>query len=232
MKKRISEEWNQGSRRNRDKIMPLIEEKESSIKRHFPVLFGEGNVTMLTTLDYCQLSFASSFSRWDPEVLCLCSPVYVWGQERSRGRQLLFLVCKILNQKEHVNQTELAEHHPGLLLLVLSRSLQLCPILFDPIDGSSPIPGIPHARTLEWVAISFSSAWKWKVKVKSLSRVRLLATPCTAAYQAPSSMGFSRQEYWSRVPLPSPTPRFRALDKVLGSEWGGVYSTTGRKNEM
>ena len=64
-----------------------------------------------------------------------------------------------------------------------------------------PAPGILQARTLEWVAISFSNAWKWKVKVKSLSRVRLLATPQTAAHQAPPSMGFSRQEYWSRVPL-------------------------------
>ena len=87
-----------------------------------------------------------------------------------------------------------------------AKSLQSCPTLCDPIDGSppgSPVPGILQARTLEWVAISFSSAWKWKVKVKSLSRVRLLATPRTAAYQAPLSMGFSRQEYWSGVPLPS-----------------------------
>ena len=78
----------------------------------------------------------------------------------------------------------------------------------DPIDGSPPgypVPGILQARTLEWVAISFSKAWKWKVKVKLLNHVRLLATPWTAAYQAPPSMGFSRQEYWSRVPLPSPT---------------------------
>ena len=75
------------------------------------------------------------------------------------------------------------------------------------MDGSppgSPVPGILQARTLEWVAISFSNAWKWKVKVKSLSRIRLPATPRTAAYQAPPSMGFSRQEYWSGVPLPSP----------------------------
>ena len=68
-----------------------------------------------------------------------------------------------------------------------------------------PIPGILQARTLEWVAISFSNAWKWKLKVKSLSHVRLFATPWTAAYQAPPSMGFSRQEYWSGVPSPSPT---------------------------
>ena len=64
-----------------------------------------------------------------------------------------------------------------------------------------PVPGIFQARTLEWVAISFSNAWKWKVKVKLLSRVWLLATPWTAAYQAPPSMGFSRWEYWSGVPL-------------------------------
>ena len=83
-----------------------------------------------------------------------------------------------------------------------AKSLQLCPTLCDPIDGSppgSPIPGIFQARTLEWVAISFSSAWKWKLKVKSLSRVRLLATPWTAAYQAPLFMGFSRLKYWSGV---------------------------------
>ena len=88
-----------------------------------------------------------------------------------------------------------------------AKLLQLCLTLCDPIDDSqsgSPVPGILQARTLEWVAISFSNAWKQKVKVKLLSRVWLLATPWTAAYQAPSSMGFSRQEYWSGVPLPSP----------------------------
>ena len=88
-----------------------------------------------------------------------------------------------------------------------AKSLQSYPTLCDPIHSSpagSPIPGILQARTLEWVAISFSNAWKWKVKVKSLSRVQLLVTPWTAAYQAPPSMGFSRQEYWSAVPLPSP----------------------------
>ena len=89
-----------------------------------------------------------------------------------------------------------------------AKSLQSCPTLCNPIDGGppgSPVPGIIQARTLEWIAISFSSAWKWKVKVKSLSRVRLLATPWTAAFQAPPSMGCSRHEYWSGVPLPSPT---------------------------
>ena len=99
------------------------------------------------------------------------------------------------------------------LLLIVSfaaaataaKSLQLCPTLCDPVDGSSPgspVPGILQARTLEWVAISFSNAWKWKMKVKLLSHVRPSATPWTAAFQAPPSMGFSRQEYWSGVPLP------------------------------
>ena len=88
-----------------------------------------------------------------------------------------------------------------------AKSLQSCLTLCDPIDGSppgSPIPGILQARILEWVAISFSNAWKWKVKEKSLRPVHLFATPWTAAYQAPRPMGFSRQEYWSGVPLPSP----------------------------
>ena len=88
-----------------------------------------------------------------------------------------------------------------------AKSLQSCPTLCNPIDGSPPgsaVPGILQARTLEWVAISFSNAWKRTVKVKSLSHVRLLATPWTAAYQASLSVGFSRQEYWSGLPLASP----------------------------
>ena len=88
-----------------------------------------------------------------------------------------------------------------------AKSLQSCLTLCDPIDSSppgSPVPGILQARTLEWVTISFSNAWKWKVKVKSLSCVRLLMTPWTVALQAILSMGFSRQEYWSGLPFPSP----------------------------
>ena len=94
-----------------------------------------------------------------------------------------------------------------------AKSLQSCPILCDPRDGSppgSPVPGILQARILEWIAISFSKAWKWKVKVKSFSRVRLFATPWTTVHQAPLSMGFSRQEYWSGVPLPSPPLLFNS----------------------
>ena len=80
---------------------------------------------------------------------------------------------------------------------IAAKSLQSCPTLCDPIDGKptgSAVPGILQAGTLEWVAISFSSASKWKVKVKSLSRARLLVTPWTAAYQAPLSMGFLRNQ--------------------------------------
>ena len=100
---------------------------------------------------------------------------------------------------------------PGKIIhhTAAAKSLQSCPTLCDPIDSSPPgssVPGILQARTLEWVAISFSNAWKWKVKGKSLSRVRPSATPWTAAFQAPPSMGFSRQEYWSGVPLPYPLP--------------------------
>ena len=90
---------------------------------------------------------------------------------------------------------------------VAAKSLQSRPTLCDPIDRSppgTPVPGILQARTLEWVAISFSSAWKWKVKAKSLSCARLFTTPWAAAFQTPQSMGSSRQEYWSGVPLPSP----------------------------
>ena len=107
-----------------------------------------------------------------------------------------------------------------------AKSLQSCPTLCDPIDSSPPgssLPGILQSRTLEWVAISFSNAGKWKVKVKSLSRVRLLATPWTAAYQAPPSMGFSRQEYWSGVPSPSPMERL-ATPVFWPREFQELYS--------
>ena len=98
-----------------------------------------------------------------------------------------------------------------LYLYAAAKSLQSCR---DPIDGcppGSPVPGILQARTLEWVAISFSSAWRWKVKVKSPSRVRPSATPWTAALQALPSMGFSRQEYWSGVPSPSPVLFYKCI---------------------
>ena len=91
---------------------------------------------------------------------------------------------------------------------------QSCLTLSGPMDCSPPgssIHGTFQARVLEWVAIAFSNACKWKVKVKSLSPVWLLATPWTAAYQAPPSMGFARQEYWSGVPSSSPFNSTRKL---------------------
>jgi len=107
-----------------------------------------------------------------------------------------------------------------------AKSLQSCPTLCDPIDSSPPgsaIPGILQARTLEWVAISFSNAWKGKVKVKSLSRVQLFATPWTAAHQAPLSMGFSRQEYWSGWPLSSPMGWLLRSNYSICSVWHYYY---------
>ena len=119
--------------------------------------------------------------------LALPNAVYIiLGRLFNLFLSLIFFICK--------------------MEIAAAKSLQLCPTLCDSIDRSplgSPVPGILQARLLEWVAISFSNAWKWKVKVKSLSHARLLATPWTAAYQAPLSMGFSRQEYWSGLPLPS-----------------------------
>ena len=125
-------------------------------------------------------------------------------QSHSRDRVLLF--CSYILWQNYLLVMCLLFHLSCSSAAAASKSLQSCPTLCDPIDGSppgSPVPWILQARTLEWVAISFSNAWKWKVKVKSLSRVQLLATPWTAAYQAPPSMGFSRREYWSGVALPS-----------------------------
>ena len=99
-------------------------------------------------------------------------------------------------------------------LAAAAKTLQSCLTLCNPIDSSpagSPVPGILQARILEWVAISLSNAWRWKEEVKSLSRAPLGATPWTAAYQAPLSMGFSRHEYWSRVPLPYYSAKYLRL---------------------
>ena len=115
-------------------------------------------------------------------------------------------VFKIIKMFKHVNSQLLYAY-----VAAAAKSPQSCPTLCDPIDGSPPgssIPGILQARTLEWVAISFSNAWRWKMKVKSLSCVRLSGTPWAAAYQASPSMGFIRQEYWSALPLPSPVKPF------------------------
>ena len=117
--------------------------------------------------------------------------------------KLPILYCKALFCP-YSGETQVLDIPLLLLLLLLLLLSRFSPTLCDPRDGSppgSPVPGILQARTLEWVAISFSNAWKWKVKVKTLSRIRFLATPWTVAHQAPPSMGFSRQEYWSGVPF-------------------------------
>ena len=125
-------------------------------------------------------------------------------------------ITKTLLSLTKFQQLEALSQEPGTktqkiayytVVAAAAKSLKSCLTLCDPIDSSSPgstVPGILQARTLEWVAISFSSAGKWKVKVKSLSRVQLFVIPWTAAHQAPPSMGLSRQEYWSGLPLPSP----------------------------
>ena len=139
---------------------------------------------------------------------------------------------------DHSSEMELQSGAAALIslrLLLLSRfsRVRLC----DPIDGNPPVsavPGILQARSLEWVAIAFSNAWKWKVKVKSLSRVRLFTTPWTAAYQAPLSRGFSRQEYWSGLPLPSPLISLGLLESlnllpspnsIWSSHWANNWET-------
>ena len=121
--------------------------------------------------------------------------------------KLLFnLVLEYHNSQSHQGKKERKKYK----LEEAAKLLQSCPTLCDPIDSSppgSPVPGILQTRTLEWVAISSSNVWKGKVKVKSLSRVRPSATPWTQPTRLLCPWDFSRQEYWSGVPLPSPTRR-------------------------
>ena len=135
-------------------------------------------------------SFAEKHTAFHGYMRC---SLWVFCRFRLSGKgDFLFLVC-----------WDCFLNHAAAAAAKLPQSY---PTLCNPIDSSPPgssIPGILQARTLEWVAISFSNAWKWKVKVKSLSRVILFTTPWTEAYQAPPSMGFSRQEYCSGLPLPS-----------------------------
>ena len=156
-----------------------------------------------------------------------------WFTGRCSGCQgtciILFCLCLSLIVSPHaLSQRSLRStvfsYGASAAAAAAAKSLQSYPTLCDPRDSSPPgssVPGILQARTLEWVAISFSNAWKWKVKVKSLSPVRLLATPWTTAYQAPPSMGFSRQEYWSGVPLPSPMVLQLAINSKLSHSIGG-----------
>ena len=145
------------------------------------------------------------FTRFNKKVHCLCTIVYQmvcitsFGGDGNPCRSVSLSCSPAPDLPAHRTS-------PLVYTMLTAKSLQPCPTLCDPIDGSppgSPIPGILQARTLEWVAISFSNAWMWKMKVKLLSCVQLFATPWTTAYQAPPSMEFSRQECWSGVPLPS-----------------------------
>ena len=134
----------------------------------------------------------------------------------------MHLFCKGL-KVDFISSKSIRHPWSRALHAAAAKSLQSCPTLCNPIDGSPTgflIPGILQARTLEWVAISSSNAWKWKVKEKSLSHVWLVATPWTAAYQAPPSMGFSRQEYWSGMPLPSLEPYMTKGQKVKHQKHG------------
>ena len=125
-----------------------------------------------------------------------------WSQNWKRS---IFIPVPRKTNANNVQTTIQLRSFHMLLLLLLSHfsHVRLCVTPYTAAHQAPPSLGSSRQEH-EWVAISFSNAWKWKVKVKSLSRVRLLATPQTAAYQAPPSMGFSRQEYWSGVPLPSP----------------------------
>ena len=160
------------------------------------------------TLDWVAISFSNAW-KWKVKVKSL-SCVQLFATPRTAAYQAPLSMG--FSRQEYWSGVTV----PSPIVMfaaAAAKSLQSCLTLCDPIDGSppgSPVPGTPQVRTLEWVAISFSNAWKWKVKVKSLSRVRLLATPWTAAYQVPPSMGFSRQKYWSGVPLPSPIVMFKS----------------------
>ena len=147
---------------------------------------------------------ANSITNCNVSILCCCCQVasVMSDSVRPHRWQPTTLPCPW----DSPGKTTGVGYH-FLLPCMCAKLLQSCPTLCDPVDGSpprSPIPGILQARILERVAISFSNAWKWKVKVKSLSPVWLFTTPWTTAHQAPLPMGFSRQEYWSGVPLPSP----------------------------
>ena len=145
----------------------------------------------------CFVFFLLSLSSPLDLIVNLCLKLWMWGLDTLS-------VSKIKEERERKErQREGREHRAA----AAAKLLQSCPTLCDPIDGSPPgstVPGILQARTLEWVAIFFSSAWRWKEKVKSLSHVWLLVTPWTVAHQPPPSKGFYRQEYWSGVPLLSP----------------------------
>ena len=141
--------------------------------------------------------------------------VFWAGKWHDSGESLLLLVE---NRFSRGKVRCFGISNKGVAAAAAAKSRQSCLTLCYTINGSptgSSVPRILQARTLEWVAISFSNSWKWKVKVKSLSRVRLLVTPWTVAHQVPPSMGFSKQEYWSGVPLPSGMGKFNSDDHYI-----------------
>ena len=176
----------------------------------FSFVFGFLNSTVVNSFEDI-FWYTQGYFHWNILLLgvkflghmaCISSALVAIAKQLSKGSISLLTIFTCIVEESGCSTSS------STLAAATAKSLQSCSTLWDPIDGSlpgSPVPGILQARTLEWVAIFFSNAWKWKVKVKSLGHVRSSATQWTAAYQAPLSMGFSGQEYWSGVPLPSPT---------------------------
>ena len=138
-------------------------------------------------------------------------------EEAAKFETVSKITTSAQDPKAHVLFHDLLQSRRLLLLLLLSRFSRV-PTQCNPIDGSPPgcpVPGILQARTLEWVAISFSNAWKWKVEVKSLSRIQLSVSPWTADYQAPPSMGFSRQELLEWVAIAFSETPFTTWSLIL-----------------
>ena len=177
--------------------------------------------TLLLWWVTCRWFWRQRRMRSTPKCYPQC-PWYTLQQQSGEKRETMsilpkwtriFLCNRLQTLQQHLqNKNRKVITHFAAAAAAAAKSLQSCPTLCDPMDGSpsgSPASGILQARTLEWVAFSFSNAWKWKVKVKSLSHAWLLAT------QAPLSMGFSRQEYWSGLPLPSPRMAYKAYNITM-----------------
>ena len=151
--------------------------------------------------------FSATWMKWDVFTLSEVSQKktnITWYNLYVKSKKKMTLFIKQKQTHWHRKHTYDYQIGKSAAASAAAKSLQSCLTLCDPRDSGppgSPVPGILQATALEWVAISFFNAWKWKVTVKSLSCVRLVATPWTAAYQAPPSMGLSSKEYWSGVPL-------------------------------
>ena len=206
--------WNSG----KFIILNLFSQKKKKIHGLLIVSWiFEVNLCFLSHILSCLMKLSSKIIDGARKTLPTCLGFSLQGDRKGykwkksdygQNWFMITLIYLLIQQYMHACSTTTAA----------AKSPQLCPTLHDHIDGSppgSPVPGILQARTLEWVAISFSNAWKWKVKVKSLSHIQLFPTPWTAAYQAPLPMGFSRQEYWSGLPLPS----LHACSVVSNSLW-------------